>query len=213
MVGPPVSWRTLPLQQVRAAACTWDPPRTLQPRWLNAAQSSASQAAIPQKQTSQQHASEACPPPPHTHTHRYKWDLIKSVVKSATGLQRTKLQELQIPTFASLEEAGVELRASGQRLRANLRSLLRLKPGAGGGMRGGVAGAEQGGEEEERAAEAGGEGAAGGGAAAADELELRRHALLQRQHSQKAAMLLGNVPALVRLPAMGGVAGAPLAAY
>jgi hypothetical protein len=55
---------------------------------------------------------------------------VKSVLKSATGLQARKLAELHIPAFAGPDDpiaaaALAALRPSGGGLRANLRSLLR----------------------------------------------------------------------------------------
>jgi hypothetical protein len=58
-------------------------------------------------------ASAAChqhtllPPPPP----RYKWDLVKSVLKSAAGWQARKLAELQIPSYGEESLCAAELRA------------------------------------------------------------------------------------------------------
>jgi hypothetical protein len=135
------------------------------------------------------------------HSHRYKWDAIRSLVKSVSGLQARKLQELQIPTFSSEPPDTLELRASSG-FRAGLLSLLKGRKPAGGarlrlhggdagldeadlaGLREGSAGGEDGGSTA-------GDGVLGGGS---DYLDLMRDALRAKHKQKKVALLLGNVP-------------------
>jgi hypothetical protein len=158
---------------------------------------------------------------------RYKWDLVKSVLKSATGLQARKLAELNIPNFSTPDDAAavLALRPSGGGFKANLRSLLRAgKPGRGaralaaaavfkgtsglareGRSSGGGSGAA-GGEEEEGGSEGGG--VAGVlEAGSADYMELMRDAMRQKQRQQKAALLLGLVPTVPHHASGGGGGG------
>jgi hypothetical protein len=134
------------------------------------------------------------------HSRRYKWDAIRSLVKSVSGLQARKLQELQIPTFNSEPPDTLELRASSG-FRAGLLSLLKGRKPAGGRMRlhGGDAGldeAELGGLREgsaggEDGSSTAGDGVLGGGS---DYLDLMRDALRAKHKQKKVALLLGNVP-------------------
>jgi len=158
---------------------------------------------------------------------------VKSVLKSATGLQARKLAELNIPAFATPDDAAAvyALRPSGGGFKANLRSLLRAgQPGkgsralaaaaamraAGGGRAelrmlgsagGALEGVEEGGEEGYGGGGEGGLGVEGVlETGSADYVELMRDAMRQKQRQQKAALLLGPVPPLPG--ALGGMGGA-----
>ncbi len=149
---------------------------------------------------------------------RYKWDVIKSLVKSATGWQARKLQELQIPTFGAPPNAPsedtFELRSSGGGLKANLRSLLRLRSrnakrrqqlqlltssSAAARPRRVSTGSDS-------VADSVGSGGSVSGGAGNDYVELMRDALKQRQRQHKVQLLLGNVPPLARTPVVAAKA-------
>lgn len=133
---------------------------------------------------------------------RYKWDAIRSLVKSVSGLQARKLQELQIPTFSSEPPDTLELRASSG-FRAGLLSLLKGRRPAGGRLRlhGGdsglgldeaeLAGLREGSAGGEDGASTAGDSVLGGGN---DYLDLMRDALRAKHKQKKVALLLGNVP-------------------
>jgi hypothetical protein len=134
---------------------------------------------------------------------RYKWDAIRSLVKSVSGLQARKLQELQIPTFSSEPLDTLELRASSG-FRAGLLSLLKGRRPAGGArlrLHGGdaalglddaeLAGLREGSAGGEDGASTAGDSVLGGGS---DYLDLMRDALRAKHKQKKVALLLGNVP-------------------
>lgn len=137
---------------------------------------------------------------------RYKWDAIRSLAKSATGLQARKLQELQIPNFGSEPADTLELRSSSG-FKAGLMSLLKGRKPAGAKLRlnsgeGGLTSEdmEQGGlRDGSNAGGEGGDGQGGSGGGAelggnTDYMDLMRDALRAKQKQKKMALLLGNVP-------------------
>lgn len=143
---------------------------------------------------------------------RYKWDLVRSLLKSATGLQARKLQELQIPNYGAEPPDTLELRSSAG-FRAGIMSLLKgrkgrgakLKLGAGPGASGessfsdeleGLAPGSAGGDGYEDGGGAGDVDGGGAGGAGADYKELMRSAIRLKHKQRKMQLLLGTVPPL-----------------
>jgi len=155
--------------------------------------------------------------------HRYKWDVVRSLLKSATGLQAKKLQELQIPNFGADPPDTLELRSSAG-FKAGIMSLLKGRKGRGAKLRLGSSAAagegnfsdeleglaagsvvgELGGEEGPGVADVEGAGAGAGGA---DYLELMRSALRMKHKQRKMQLLLGNVPPLPQHASVAVVLG------
>jgi hypothetical protein len=158
--------------------------------------------------------------------HRYKWDVVRSLLKSVTGLQARKLQELQVPNYGSEPPDSLELRSSAG-FKAGLMSLLKGgRKGLGGRVRlgsGGEGGADElealagemaaaaaaaaasggagdGGEGGELGTSEGGEGGGSGGGGGADYLELMRSAMRVKHKQRKVLLLLGAVPPLPLAP-------------
>jgi hypothetical protein len=144
--------------------------------------------------------------------------VVRSLLKSATGLQARKLQELQIPNYGAEPPDTLELRSSAG-FRAGIMSLLKGRKGRGARLRlggGGGAGAAGdssysddlevlgpggsgggGGElEEEGGGGVGGDVDGGSGAPGADYKELMRSAIRLKHKQRKMQLLLGNVPPL-----------------
>lgn len=145
---------------------------------------------------------------------RYKWDVVRSLLKSATGLQARKLQELQIPNYGAEPPDTLELRSSAG-FRAGIMSLLKGRKGRGARLRlGGGGGAGAGssysdeleglgpgsvggvGDLEEEGGGAGVGDVDGSGGAGADYKELMRSAIRLKHKQRKMQLLLGNVPPL-----------------
>lgn len=132
---------------------------------------------------------------------------MRSLLKSVTGLQARKLQELQIPNFASEPPDSLELRSSAG-FRAGLMSLLKGRKGplgggrlrlAGGAAAGGLEGLPAGGDDPEAMLNEGGGddlGAGSSGGGSADYLELMRSAMRVKHKQRKMLLLLGTVPPL-----------------
>lgn len=139
---------------------------------------------------------------------RYKWDVVRSLLKSATGLQARKLQELQIPNYGAEPPDTLELRSSAG-FRAGIMSLLKGRKGRGAKLKLGATGAtadgsfsddieglapgSAGGDVDE---EGGGVGDVEGAGAGADYKELMRSAIRLKHKQRKMQLLLGNVPPL-----------------
>ena len=164
---------------------------------------------------------------------RYKWDLIKSVLKSAAGWQQGKLKELQIPTYGTGPAAGEQL--EGMELRSSaggLGAVRWLWRGSKGGAKGGAPSAvlkelEVGSAESSSGGVVGlegmeDEGSGGGGLPGGREgmgrvgglpsrvgtevKEILREAWRQKQKQEKVTKLLGPVPAFKKkvMAAVGG---------
>lgn len=140
---------------------------------------------------------------------RYKWDVVRSLLKSVTGLQARKLQELQIPNYGDPPDT-LELRSSAG-FKAGIMSLLKgrkgrgakLKLGGGSGGEGSFSDDLEGLAAGSAVGELGGEDGGGVGdvegteaGAGADYLELMRSALRVKHKQRKMQLLLGNVPPL-----------------
>lgn len=135
---------------------------------------------------------------------------MRSLLKSATGLQARKLQELQIPNYGAEPPDTLELRSSAG-FRAGIMSLLKGRKGRGARLRlgGGVAAGSSYSDELEGLGpgsvgvgdleEEGGSGVGdvdGSGGAGADYKELMRSAIRLKHKQRKMQLLLGNVPPL-----------------
>ena len=146
------------------------------------------------------------------------------MLKSVTGLQAKKLQELQIPTYGAEPPDTLELRSSAG-FKAGIMSLLKGRKGRGAKLRLGSSAAagdagtfadeleglaaastagELGGEEGPGVGDVEG---AGAGAAGADYLELMRSALRVKHKQRKIQLLLGNVPPLPQQQSTAVAAG------
>jgi hypothetical protein len=139
--------------------------------------------------------------------------VVRSLLKSATGLQARKLQELQIPNYGTDPPDTLELRSSAG-FKAGILSLLKGRKGwgaklqlggAGGGAEGGLSDELEGLSAGSAVGQLGGEEGGGVGdvdgadAAAgpgADYLELMRSALRLKHKQRKMQLLLGHVPPL-----------------
>jgi hypothetical protein len=137
--------------------------------------------------------------------------VVRSLLKSVTGLQARKLQELQIPVYGSEPPNTLELRSSAG-FKASLLSLLKGRKGLGGRVRLPGGPADYGGDELEAltagdvaadsgggagdAGEGGSEQGGGSGGGSADYLELMRSAMRVKHKQRKMALLLGSVPPL-----------------
>jgi hypothetical protein len=145
---------------------------------------------------------------------------VRSLLKSVSGLQARKLQELALPSFSAESHDAFELRSSAG-LRAGLLSLLRGRRLPGGSRlqlgHDAAAGAAAGGSEyagsvgamEGDGGGGGGDGGdgetiGGGGSGdpllAGDCLELMRDALRAKHKARKVALLLGTPPPLPPRP-------------
>lgn len=149
---------------------------------------------------------------------RYKWDAVRSLVKSFSGLQARKLQELQIPNFGAEPPDTLDALRSSSGFKAGLMSLLKGKRPAGGGklrlgsadsmgLSGGGGGYGGVGEDADASVREGSIGGEEGSAASAnalgggsDYVVLMRDALRAKHKAKKIALLLGNVPPLPQQP-------------
>eukprot|EP00878_Enallax_costatus_P023923 GHUV01025489.1.p1 GENE.GHUV01025489.1~~GHUV01025489.1.p1 ORF type:complete len:403 (+),score=144.92 GHUV01025489.1:2173-3381(+) len=147
---------------------------------------------------------------------RYKWDAIRSLVKSFSGLQARKLQELQIPSYGAEPADTLDALRSSSGFKAGLMSLLKGKRPAGGGKLsmnssdsqglsggGGYNGLSEDPDGSVRDGSVAGEDGASGAAVlggGSDYVVLMRDAVRAKHKAKKIALLLGNVPPLPQQP-------------
>lgn len=144
---------------------------------------------------------------------RYKWDAIRSLVKSFSGLQSRKLQELQIPSYGAEPADSFDALRSSSGFKAGLMSLLKGKRPAGagklrmnstesqglsgGGGHNGLSEDPDGSVRDGSVAGEDGASVLGGGS---DYVVLMRDAVRAKHKAKKIALLLGNVPPLPQQP-------------